>query len=207
MDRIVTIDIHNKKVMGVTSPKCVFDCYEAGYAGVNYFLKNLKSFDDLVIVSPDEGAIKRAKKFQKAFNYHGHDKVEMATIIKERKKANVVESATLYGDVKGKTCIVVDDMIDTAGTLCAAAKTIKEDGGAKDVYVFATHGIFSGPAGDRLSAAVRAGHLKTVVTSDSMPMTPEFKEKMGDGHATVSLDLMIAEIIRRLHQREGNQDI
>ena len=83
---------------------------------------------------------------------------------KERTKPNEVEKTTLLGNVKGKTCIIVDDMIDTAGTLCSAAKTLKDEGGAKEVYAFAIHGLFSGPAGDR----IKNSELKKVITTDSI---------------------------------------
>lgn len=123
-------------------------------------------------------------------------------ISKERKAANEVGEVILIGDVKGKQCIIVDDMIDTAGTLCAAATALKEKG-ATDVYAFATHGIFSGPAGDRIAKS----DFKKVITTDSMPLTAEFKARVGDKHQTVSLDLLLAEVIRRTHQREDKLDL
>lgn len=103
-------------------------------------------------MSPDAGGMHRAHDFHKSFEYHGfgEDQVGLAMIHKERKAANVIGSMQLIGDVKGKTCIIVDDMIDTAGTLCEAAKVLKANGASK-VYAFATHGIFSGPAGQRIA--------------------------------------------------------
>ena len=123
-------------------------------------------------------------------------------IHKERKEANKVDSMQLIGNVQGKVCILVDDMIDTAGTLCEAAKTLKANG-AKEVYAFATHGLFSGPAGDRISKS----DLTKVVTSDSIPVTEEFKKKVGDKYAQVSLDLLLAEAIRRVHQKESLNEL
>lgn len=117
-------------------------------------------------------------------------------ISKERKVANEVESMQLIGDVEGKTCVIVDDMIDTAGTLCLAADLLKEKG-AKDVIAFSTHGIFSGPAGDRIA---KSEALSRVITTDSMRLDPIFKEKVGDKHVSISLDLLLAEIIRRSHE-------
>ena len=117
-------------------------------------------------------------------------------ISKERKVANQIDSMTLIGDVKGKVCVIVDDMIDTAGTLVTAAELLKNEGGAKEVYAFATHGIFSGPAGDRISKSTA---LKRVITTDSMLIDEEFKQKVGDKYAQVSLDLLLAEVIRRNH--------
>ena len=123
-------------------------------------------------------------------------------ISKERKAANEVGEVVLIGDVKGKQCIIVDDMIDTAGTLCAAAQALK-DKGATDVYAFATHGIFSGPAGERIAKAP----FKKVITTDSMPLIEGFKEKVGDKHGIVSLDLLLAEVIRRTHLNESKKDL
>lgn len=83
----------------------------------------------------------------------------------------------LIGDVKGKQCILIDDMIDTAGTICAAATSLKE-AGATEVYAFATHGIFSGAAADRIAKS----DFTKVITTDSMPLSPEFKAKAGHKH-------------------------
>ncbi len=136
----------------------------------------------------------RAKQFQGHFGFHGHDQVGLAMISKERKVANQIDSMQLIGDVKGKTCVIVDDMIDTAGTLVAAAALLKEQGATK-VYAFATHGIFSGEAADRIAKSV----IEQVITTDSMQVTEEFKNKVGNKHVSVSLDLLLAEAIRRTH--------
>ena len=106
----------------------VWDDFEGAFAGLSYFLdsKVIPNKDNLCIVSPDAGGMKRAKAFHGHFGFHGHDQVGFAMISKERKQANQVDSMVLIGDVSGKTCIIVDDMIDTAGTLCAAAKLLKE---------------------------------------------------------------------------------
>lgn len=117
---------------------------------------------------------------------------------KERLKANVVESVTLIGDVKGKTCIIVDDMTDTSGTLCKAATELKQQG-AKKVYAFITHGIFSGPAADR----IRESELEAVVCTDTIKVQKETEDKMGGKLKYASVDLMLAEIIRRSYQNEN----
>ena len=163
----------------MVSSKCQFEDYNAAFAGLSYFLTT-KEIDksNLVVVSPDAGAIKRAKTFHSHFKTHGHNDVGFAVMHKERIEANKVAEVFLIGDVKGKQCILIDDMIDTAGTICAAASELKEKG-ATDVYAFATHGIFSGPAGDRIAKS----DFKRVITTDSMPLIDGFKEKVGDKHA------------------------
>jgi ribose-phosphate pyrophosphokinase len=101
----------------------------------------------------------------------------------------------LIGDVRGRTCVIVDDMIDTAGTLCTAADLLKNEGGAKDVYAFATHGLFSGAAGDKIATS----SLSKVITTDSVLIDPSFRAKVGAKFEQVSLDLLLAEAIRRTH--------
>lgn len=94
---------------------------------------------------------------------------------KTRLEANKVSKIELIGKVEGKICVIIDDMIDTAGTLCEAAKELKKQG-AKEVYAFATHGLFSGPASQRISES----DLTKVITTDSIPVSQEFKNKVGD---------------------------
>lgn len=120
--------------------------------------------------------MKRAKSFQKFFNdLNDTENIGFAVMNKERIEANKIESIELMGNVNGKDCIIIDDMIDTAGTLCEAAKALKEKG-ARDIYAFATHGLFSGPAGDRLKNSV----IKRVITTDSVKVSDKFKETVGD---------------------------
>ena len=99
----------------------------------------------------------------------------LALINKERKEANKIEKMELVGSVDGKVCIIIDDMIDTAGTLCEAAKLLKEKG-AKKVYAFASHGLFSGPAAERIRDSQV---LDKVITTDSIPVRKEFKDTVG----------------------------
>ena len=120
--------------------------------------------------------MKRAKSFQKFFNdLNDTESIGFAVMNKERIEANKIESIELMGNVNGKDCIIIDDMIDTAGTLCEAAKALKEKG-ARDIYAFATHGLFSGPAGERLKNSV----IKRVITTDSVKVSDKFKETVGD---------------------------
>ncbi len=106
--------------------KVAFDNYEGAFAGLSYILKTVDDKANLCVVSPDAGGMHRAKQFQGHFGFHGHDQIGLAMISKERKVANQIDSMQLIGDVKGKTCVIVDDMIDTAGTLVAAAALLKE---------------------------------------------------------------------------------
>lgn len=121
---------------------------------------------------------------------------------KERAKANVVDNVTVIGDVKGKTCIIIDDMTDTAGTLCKAATELK-DKGAQKVYAFITHGIFSGPAAERIAKS----DLEAVVCTDSIKIDDSTKERMQGKLKYVSVDLLLAEIIRRTHQCESDDEL
>ena len=100
----------------------------------------------------------------------------------------------LIGDVKGKICVIVDDMADTCGTLCASADQLHK-AGAKEIYAFITHGLFNGPAGDRIAKS----QITKVISTDSMPVSDEFKAKVGDKYEQVSLDLLLAEVIRRTY--------
>jgi ribose-phosphate pyrophosphokinase len=155
-----------------------------------------------MIISPDAGGLGRAKSFHKHFAYFGETGVGLAMLNKERKEANKIEKMELVGDVTGKTCVIIDDMIDTAGTLCEAAKVLKEKG-AKKVYAFASHGLFSGPAGERIRDSV----LEKVITTDSIPVSSKFKETVGDKYSQVSLGQLIAETIRRVHQHESIEEL
>mmetsp|Transcript_17573 Transcript_17573/g.29665 ORF Transcript_17573/g.29665 Transcript_17573/m.29665 type:complete len:146 (-) Transcript_17573:79-516(-) len=131
------------------------------------------------------------------------DQIGIALMHKERKKANVVESVIVIGDVEGRDCIIVDDMTDTAGTLCKAAEELKDKGAGK-VYAFITHGIFSGPAAER----IKNSQLEAVVCTDSMrQLDPEIVEKMGGKLKYVSIDLYLAEIIRRNVNGESKEDL
>jgi len=144
-DRVLTMDLHASQIQGffdipldhlLGNPTFV-DYYLAKFPETEY------NHDEFVVVSPDVGSVGRARAF--AAKVH----MGLAIVDKRRQKANVCEVMNVIGDVKGKTCILFDDMVDTAGSLCNAAKALKEQG-AKDVYACATHGVLSGPAYDRI---------------------------------------------------------
>ena len=148
-DRILTMDLHAAQIQGF------FDIPVDHLLGnptfVKYYLNKFPedqfNHDDFVVVSPDVGSVARARAF--AAKVH----MGLAIVDKRRQKANVSEVMNVIGDVKNKTCILYDDMVDTAGSLCNAARALVEIGGAKAVYACATHGVLSGPAYERIEAS------------------------------------------------------
>ena len=161
-DRVLTMDLHAAQIQGF------FDIPVDHLLGnptfVEYFLEKFPEdkFDhsDFVVVSPDVGSVARARAF--AAKLH----MGLAIVDKRRQKANVCEVMNVIGDVKNKTCILYDDIIDTAGSLCNAAQALVEVGGAKEVYACATHGVLSGPAFQRINDSV----LKEVVIHNTIPL-------------------------------------
>jgi ribose-phosphate pyrophosphokinase len=163
-DRIVSVDLHAGQIQGFFSGP--FDHLTGmpileAYVGKHFDLQNL------VIVSPDAGRVKTAERFSSVLG------CGMAIIHKQRSymKHNQVEAKYLIGDVKGKQCIVIDDMIDTAGTMCAAA-TILEENGALDIYGMATHGVLSDPAIERIEQSA----FKKVIVTDTLPLPRKSKK-------------------------------
>ena len=148
-DRVLTMDLHAAQIQGFFD--IPLDHLLGNPSFVNYFLDKFPedqcNHDDFVVVSPDVGSVSRARAF--AAKVH----MGLAIVDKRRPKANVCEVMNIIGDVKGKTCILYDDMVDTAGSLCNASKALVELGGAKEVYACATHGVLSGPAYERLEAS------------------------------------------------------
>jgi ribose-phosphate pyrophosphokinase len=148
-DRILTMDLHAAQIQGFFD--IPLDHLLGNVTFVDYYMNKFpeETFDheEFVVVSPDVGSVGRARAF--AAKVH----MGLAIVDKRRPKANVSEVMNIIGDVKGKTCILYDDMVDTAGSLCNAAKALVEVGGAKAVYACATHGVLSGPAYERLEAS------------------------------------------------------
>jgi ribose-phosphate pyrophosphokinase len=161
-DRILTMDLHAAQIQGF------FDIPVDHLLGnptfVEYYLNKFPedkfNHDDFVVCSPDVGSVARARAF--AAKVH----MGLAIVDKRRQKANVCEVMNVIGDVKGKTCILFDDMIDTAGSLCNAAQALVDVGGAKDVYACATHGVLSGPAFERIEKSP----IKEVVVHNTIPL-------------------------------------
>ncbi|MEO8784834.1 MAG: ribose-phosphate diphosphokinase [Candidatus Saccharimonadales bacterium] len=161
-DRIMSVDLHSGQIQGFFDGP--FDHLIAMPILCNYIRENLPK--DLVVVSPDAGRVKSAERYSSVLGSG------MAIIHKQRshEKHNTVEAKYLIGDVKGKTCVIIDDMIDTAGTICAAADLLAEKG-AKQIYGLATHGVLSGPA---LSRIKKSAFTKVIVT-DSLPLSTQAK--------------------------------
>ena len=160
--RVITMDLHASQIQGFFN--IPIDNMLAFPTIADYFCG--KNFEDAVVVSPDHGGATRARKLAQALG------VPMAIIDKRRPKPNVAEVMAIIGEVENKTCIIIDDMIDTAGTLTVAAKALKENG-AKEVYASCTHAIFSGPAIDRINNSV----LTEVVVTNTIQQEEEKKSE------------------------------
>ncbi|MEG1773740.1 MAG: ribose-phosphate pyrophosphokinase [Oscillospiraceae bacterium] len=159
-DRVLTMDLHAAQIQGF------FNIPVDHLLGVpllaKYYAAKFQNTpkDQLVVVSPDLGSVTRARKFAERID------ASLAIIDKRRPTANVSEVMNIIGDVRDKTCVIVDDMVDTAGTLCNAANALVTKGGATAVYAGATHGVLSGPALDRIEESV----LKEMVLLDTIPV-------------------------------------
>lgn len=185
-DRVLTMDLHAAQIQGF------FNIPLDHLLGVPllapYFDKKFahNEKDDVIVVSPDLGSVTRARNFAARID------APLAIIDKRRQRANVCEVMNIIGDVKGKKCIIVDDMIDTAGTLCNAAKAIVEIGGATEVSACATHGVLSGPAIERINASV----LKEVVLLDTIPLS---EQKKSPKITMLPVAPVFAEAIERIY--------
>ena len=159
-DRVLTIDLHAAQIQGFFNIP-VDHLYGAPLLAKAY--KN-KMDENWVVVSPDVGSVGRARNFASRVD------ATLAIVDKRRPKANAIEVMNVIGDVKGKTCLVVDDMVDTAGTLCQGAEALIKNG-AKEVYACCTHGVLSGPAMDRLNASP----IKELLVLDTIDMPENIK--------------------------------
>jgi len=184
--RVLCVDLHAGQIQGFFNIP-VDHLYAAPVV-----LEDIKSRfpKDLVVVSPDAGGTERARAFAKRLN------AGLAIIDKRRSAANVCEVMHIIGEVDGQTCIIVDDMIDTAGTLCQAAAALKAHG-AGDIYATATHPVLSGPALERINAS----SLKEVLVCNTIPT--EDKIKNCSRLRIVSVANLLAEAIRRIHGDES----
>ena len=178
--RVITVDLHAQQIQGF------FDCLVDELSAIPLLATHYQKDDNrnLVVVSPDHGGVNRARKVAERLN------CPLAIIDKRRTGPNVAEVMNIVGDVNGKDCLMVDDMIDTAGSARAGAMALKANG-AKSGKICRTHGVFSGPASERLLDGV----FDEIVCTDSIPL----KENMQDAKVKVlSLAPMIAKVIENI---------
>ncbi|WNO11772.1 ribose-phosphate pyrophosphokinase [Teredinibacter sp. KSP-S5-2] len=186
VDRVLTVDLHAEQIQGF------FDVPVDNVYGSSVLLDDIErqNFKDLVVVSPDIGGVVRARAVAKQLG------IDLAIIDKRRPKANVAEVMNIIGDVEGRACVLVDDLVDTAGTLCNAAKALKEHG-AKKVVAYSTHPVLSGPAIQRLNAS----SIDELVVTDSIPLSVEAQKCKIIRQLTLSD--MLAEAMRRISNEES----
>lgn len=195
VDRVIAVDLHCGQIQGFFGPRVPVDNLEGGIVGVDHF--GGKDLHNPVIVSPDAGGVYRAKKFKELLAYkYGWEDIGIAMIIKQRARAGSVDQMDLVGDVKDCDCIIVDDMIDTAGTLCKAADVLKAQG-ARRVFAFASHGLLSGPGNDRIANS----NLEECVILNTIPSTPQrlANEKLVE----LSVAPLLAQTIFNIHAKRS----
>ncbi|MEK0416033.1 MAG: hypothetical protein RI949_39 [Pseudomonadota bacterium] len=186
VERVLTMDLHADQIQGF------FDIPVDNIYASPVLLSDLKNnqYSDLVVVSPDVGGVVRARALAKQLG------CDLAIIDKRRPKANVSEVMHVIGEIEGRNCVIMDDMIDTAGTLVKAAEVLKERGAGK-VYAYCTHPVFSGPAIERIAAS----QLDEVVITNTIPLTdaaracPKIRQ--------LSVAFLFAETIRRISDGES----
>lgn len=186
VDRVLTVDLHAEQIQGF------FDVPVDNVYGSPVLLEDIEQqkFENLIVVSPDIGGVVRARAVAKQLG------IDLAIIDKRRPRANVAEVMHIIGEIEGRTCLLVDDMVDTAGTLCSAAKALK-DHGAKRVIAYATHPVLSGKAVENLNNSV----LDELVVTDSIPLSDAIKNCAKVRQLTLSR--MLAEAMRRLSNEES----
>ncbi|MGJ8524940.1 Ribose-phosphate pyrophosphokinase [Halomonadaceae bacterium LMG 33818] len=186
VDRVMTMDLHADQIQGF------FDVPVDNVYGSPILLDDIErqNYDDVIVVSPDIGGVVRARAVAKQLD------VELAIIDKRRPRANTAQVMHIIGEVKDRTCILVDDMVDTAGTLCKAAEALKKHGAAR-VVAYATHPILSGPAVDNINDSV----LDELVITDTIPLSEAASQSGKIRQLTVAG--LIAEAIRRVSNEES----
>jgi len=181
-DRLVTVDLHAEQIQGFYDiPVDHF----LGYPLFAKYLKNNKLLRNAVVVSPDIGGVKRANKLSDLLG------LKLAIIDKVRRAHNEAEVIHVVGEVEGKRCIVVDDIIDTGGSICAAASALKEKG-AKEVIVCATHGLLSGNAKEKFDCSC----VDLLLLTNSVPIDEDRLPQMAK---IISMGPLMAKVIRRIH--------
>ena len=185
-DRVLTMDLHAAQIQGFID--IPVDNLVGNPIIVDYYAKKFGDrCDDMVVVSPDVGSVARARAFAQKLH------MNLAIVDKRRQRANQCEVMNVIGDVAGKDCILFDDMVDTAGSLCNAAKAIVEVGGANHVYACASHGVLSGPAIDRINSSV----ITEVAFLDTIPAVDA---GLSDKIKYLTVAPMFSEAIERTYQ-------
>ena len=187
VDRVLTVDLHADQIQGF------FDISVDNVYASPILLADVwkQKYDDMVVVSPDVGGVVRARALAKRLG-----DADLAIIDKRRDKANQSEVMNIIGEVEGKNCVMIDDMVDTAGTLCHAASALKEKG-AVSVAAYITHPVLSGPAVSRISKS----ELDEVVVTDTIPLNEE--ARACDTIRQLSVAEMLAETMRRISSDES----
>jgi ribose-phosphate pyrophosphokinase len=186
VDRVLMVDLHAEQIQGF------FDIPVDNIFAAPVLLNDLwkRNYDDLLVVSPDVGGVVRARAFAKQLE------TDLAIIDKRRPKANVSEVMNIIGDVSGRSCVIMDDIVDTAGTLCKAAQALKENG-AKRVLAYCTHPVLSGTA----VARIMESELDELVVTDTIPLSDA---AIASGRIrTVSIAPLMAETIMRISNAES----
>jgi len=187
VDRLLTVDLHADQIQGF------FDIPVDNIYGTPVLVEDILKRDssELMVVSPDVGGVVRARAMAKRLN-----DLDLAIIDKRRPKAGVSQVMHIIGDVEGKTCLLIDDMVDTAGTLCKAAEALKEHG-AKEVFAYITHPVLSGPAIENISNS----SLDELIVTDTIPLSDKAKKCGKIRQLTISG--LVAESMRRISNEES----
>ena len=186
-DRVLTMDLHAAQIQGFFDIP-VDNLFGAPILG-NYYLKQFgRGNEDFMVVSPDVGSVARARAFAQKLD------MPLAIVDKRRQKANSSEVMNIIGDVRGKNVILLDDMVDTAGSLCHAADALVDIGGAKEIYACASHGVLSGPALERIEKSP----IKELILLDTIPY-PKDKPQCGKIRY-LSVAPIFAEAIERIYE-------
>jgi len=187
VDRVLTIDLHADQIQGFF--ECLVDNVYASPILMGDIWK--QKYPDMIVVSPDVGGVVRARAIAKQL-----DDADLAIIDKRRPQANQAQVMNIIGEVEGKTCIIVDDMVDTAGTLCKAADALK-DNGAIGVHAYCTHPVLSGKAIENVENST----MDELVVTDTIPLSAEAVACARIRQ--VSVAGLLAETIRRIHSEES----
>ncbi len=186
VDRVITMDLHADQIQGF------FDIPVDNIYATPVLLNDLRmqNRNDLVVVSPDVGGVVRARALAKQLN------TDLAIIDKRRPKANIAEVMNIIGEVQGRTAVIMDDMVDTAGTLCKAAQALKEQGATK-VFAYATHPVLSGGAVERIVESA----LDELVVTNTIPLSPQARscEKI----RSLSIAALLAETFARMRRGDS----